>query len=367
MSTSAPPYEFTPIIDALRRGQEHEARTELAAALGAYEEAMTLLRRIPLAHPEVRRLLGVAWMNRGNALQKQQVLRTTAAATVGEASEPRIENGDTPNPAETILAYEEAIGHFETLPFETDPLCLNHLGAAWLNRGHALLVADNFAGAAESFERAIPLLQQLPLENDPAFRLNLAGAWTNLAHATLLASPEHSCFAARAALDLVAADAGTKANFAAMSLRSRRALVTALGELLQRPGAPGELASEATDTIDEGLALARHWETHGDAQLRPLAARLFRLGTQVYRIHQPHFLAEYVLENLAHPAYAADPVFRTTAEEAIARALAELQRPQLLVAGSPDAEKLLTAARSLRAAQQQLSNLPPSTTTASSA
>lgn len=367
MPDSAPQYDFTPIADALRRGQQHEGRTELAAALACYEEALTLLRRLPLAHPEVRRLLGVTWMNRGNALQKQQVLRNAAAATAGESSPGRTENTDTPNPAEAIIAYEEAIGFFETLPFDTDPLCLNHLGAAWLNRGHALLAADNYAGAAESFERAIPLLQQLPLEADPSFRLNLAGAWTNLAHATLLASPERSCFGARAAMDIVAAEAKTKLGFAAMSLRARRALVTALGELLQRPGAPGELATEATDAIDDGLALARHWETHGDTQLRPLAARLFRLGAQVYRIHQPHFLAEFVLENLAHPSYAADPVFRTTAEEAITRALAELQRPQLLVAGSPDAEKLLTAARSLRAAQQHLSTLPPSTTSASSA
>src|SRR5262249_9738077 len=135
--------------------QAHEARNEIPAALAAYEEVIAFLREEQSAEPEVRRLLGLAWMNRGNALQKLTDSSSRSAA---------------------ISAYDEAIVQFHSLPFAEDHLCLNHLGAAWLNRGHAQLLTGDFPAAAASFEHAIPLLQQLPLEANPAYRLNLAGA-----------------------------------------------------------------------------------------------------------------------------------------------------------------------------------------------
>jgi hypothetical protein len=120
----------------------------------------------------------------------------------------------------------------------------------------------------------------------------------------------------------------------------------------------GDFAAEASDAIDDGLALARECDRRGAADLRPLAARLFRLGAQLYRVHQPHFLGEFVCENLAPGAFADDAAFRAAAAEALGLALADLQRPQLMIAGSVAADRAVDTARSLRAARHFLSSLP---------
>lgn len=347
----------------LQLGQKLEAEARIADAIAAYDRAIALLRSNPSAREIAdRRALGIAWMNRGNALQK---LAPPA---------PR---------AETIRAYDEAIALFESLPYQTEPAFCHHLGAAWLNRGHALLVVQDLSGAAHAFEQSVALLQSLPLEADPYFRLNLAGAWTNLAHATFVTAPERALAAARAALAALDSADRSHEAFAAMSLRARRALVMAIGETLSRgtgsspavaSGAgrvspvdsnapdhgrdaratPVALASEATDAIEAGLALTREFEARGTVTLRPLAARLFRLGVQIYRVHQPHFLAEFILEIFSTPALAADPEFRATADAALAETLSDLQRPQLFVAGTPDSDRRREVAQSLRAAQDRL-------------
>jgi hypothetical protein len=118
-----------------------------------------------------------------------------------------------------------------------------------------------------------------------------------------------------------------------------------------------ELAGEATDAIDDGLAIARAFEARGDAQLRPLAQRLFRLGAQLYASHQPQFLSEFVLETIAAPSLAADQNFLTIAVESVTGALDQLQRAPLFAASNRDAEKLIATAHSLRAAESQLSTL----------
>jgi hypothetical protein len=282
-------------------------------------------------------------MNRGNALQK---------------------NGSSPGPREAVRSYEEAIAIFETLPIETEPAFRNHLGAAWMNRGHALIIVEDPA-AADSFERAVAQLRQLPLDSDPFYRLNLAGAWTNLAHVLLapasLNAAERSRAAARNALASLAGVEQAHEEFAAMSLRARRAQVMALGTLLAAAGQTREsitdLAGEATDVIEGGLAIAREFERRGVTQLRPLAVRLFRLGSQLYCAYQPHFLGEFLLETLGAPALAADAEFRRVADDALAVALAHLQRPQIFLADTREGEKAIATARSLRAAQLQLSTL----------
>lgn len=334
----------------VNHGQAHEARGDFSAALACYDEAVARLRGADLSAPEIRRQLGVAWMNRGNALQKVADAASLAAA---------------------VRAYDEAIAVLRTLPIDATPAHRNHYGAAWVNRGHAQLAAGDIPGAAASFEEAVAILATLPLAESPYYLLNLTGAWTNLAHARLTAPPPEtraSAFeaagdAARQALRLLAAAERTHAAFAEMGLRARRALVTALGErlvLAEVVGAPtARLASAASDAVDEGLALAREWEERGVAELRPLTLRLFRMGAQLYRLHQPHFLAEFLLETLEVPAFAADEAFRATAREAIGRALAAVNRPQLFIAGTPDADRLLTTARTLRQAADRIAKLTP--------
>jgi tetratricopeptide (TPR) repeat protein len=323
--------------ELLRCGQGLEARGDFRAALAFYDEAIATLRALPSDDLELRRVHGVAWMNRGNALQKI---------------------ADQPSLSSAVEAYDAAIALLRSLPLETIPAHRNHLGAAWLNRGHALLTAGEMPGAIASFEQAIAHLETLPLtplsDENAAHRLNLAGAHVNRAHASLGPASARSAHSARAALALLAPVERRGATFVEMSLRARRALVMAIGEQLVGARDIAALAAEASDAIDDGLALAREFHP-GGALLRPLALRLFRLGAQFYRTHQPHFLAEFVLENLTSAAFGGDAEFRVVAAETIAHALASLQRPQLLVAGTAETERKLATVQTLRAAQAQLS------------
>jgi tetratricopeptide (TPR) repeat protein len=323
-------------LDWLQQGQAMQAQGRFDEALALYDQAIGAMLPAPRTDVAARRLLGVVWMNRANALQQ-----------IGTAV----------SLADALGAYDEAIAVFETLPVDTDPLLRNHLGAAWLNRGHALLVASDRSGIA-SFEQAIAQLEKLPLDADPHFRLNLAGAWTNLANAALEHDAARARDAAQAALAHLAPVERVHEAFAAMSLRARRALVMALGALLGgASAAPATFVSEATDAIDDGLALARRFELQAGAHLRPLAQRLFRLGAQLYGTHQPHFLGEFLVEHLSAPAFAADPEFRAVAEQALGQALAATQRPQIFVAGTADAARALTTVQALREAQRQLVQL----------
>ena len=321
----------------LRHGQAHEARGEFSVALACYDEVVASLRVLPLDDAETRRLLGVAWMNRGNALQKQNEFATA------------------------VLAYDEAIALLRELP--PTSAHRNRLGAAWLNRGHALL-SHAATEATRSFKQAIAILGELPLEENPAYGLNLAGAWTNLAHTEIASAPTRARASAATAINVVLAAASDDLACAEMSLRARRALVMALGELLRVAESARQpidaLADEASGAIDSGLAIACAWEGRGIAHLRPLALRLFRLGAQLYRVHQPHFLSEFLLENLdpTRPnTFARDPEFRTAAADALAAALTELVRPRLLVADAPESMRLLETVHDLRAAQRRLAEI----------
>src|SRR5262245_60978707 len=148
----------------LQHGQSLEASGRLDEAISFYDRALA-------TNPSSPRLHALLWMNRGNALQKLASVR-------GDVDRQNLL-------VASVLAYDEAINRFAMLPLE-DPEHRNHLGAAWLNHGHALLLLEH-PEAAESFACAISHLEQLPLETGPHYRLNLAGAHTNLAH-TLLVS-----------------------------------------------------------------------------------------------------------------------------------------------------------------------------------
>lgn len=338
----------------LAAGQAHEARgisTVLAEALRYYDAAIAELRSIPGG---AARPLAIACMNRGNVLQKISAVE------------------------EAVAAYDEAIALLGALPYAEDAGLRNSLGAAWLNRGRALQlsrVPDSLAAAIRSQEEAIAVLRELPLDGPSFYSRNLAGAWLNLADALLGgAMPElgtRAADAACAAMNLVASREGSDPAFADLGLKARRALVEAIGHLLVAAGSDvivcGDLAAAASDAIDDGLALARRWETRGDGlTLRPLAVRLFRFGAELYRLHQPQFLVEFLLENLVPPAFADDGEFRQIAEEALAAALTEVSRPRILRVGDEESEKIVGLVRELAAAQRQIARQTATTSALSS-
>ena len=324
----------------LGHGQELESEGHFRAAAAVYSSWADELRERPgTAEPEMRRLLGLAWMNRGNALQKN----TAEPETLAEA----------------IASYDEAISVFETLTPGLDHRCINHLGAAWLNRGHAWMLAADLSEAADSFRRSIAVLSEAPFVARPMFRFNLAGAWTNLAHVSLERDAAYSGNSAQRALSLLRGFEHDDVSFAAMSLRARRIAVLAAGAQMRATsdGASFQaLLTVATDLVDDGLSIARQFEGGANDQLRPLASRLFALGAQLYGRHQTQFLAEFLREHLAAPAFAGDVNFRLIARQSISDALEILHRPHLHISETRDAEQRLATARALRDAQLIIEN-----------
>src|SRR5262249_17419924 len=55
---------------------------------------------------------------------------------------------------------------------------------------------------------------------------------------------------------------------------------------------------EGTDMVDDGLSLVRHWERRGVSRFRKLASDLFRFGGRVYARYQPHFVDEFIRDNI---------------------------------------------------------------------
>ena len=77
---------------------------------------------------------------------------------------------------------------------------------------------------------------------------------------------------------------------------------------------------EATDAVDDGLALVRSWEQRGGPWFRALAFDLFRFGARVYAHYQPQFLEEFIEDNmnpaLSSAGYVESPEMVLAAHEA---------------------------------------------------
>lgn len=280
---------------------------------------------------EKSRDLAVAAMNRGHALMQAGDL--TSALT----------------------AYEEAVALLDELPVAENPSWANSLGAALMNHGHLLHRAHGTARAGDalaSLDRAIAVLRELPSADNPWPRRNLAGSRLNRASLLLdLARPAEARADTLAALQLAAPHERTDLIDADLALKIRRALCDAIGQLLVAPGADQDaLASEASEFIDDGLALARFWTGRGAPQPRELVLRLFRFGAQLYRLYQPHFLAEFIEENLA----AGTPEFHAIAIREIDLALQTRPDEPYLFVGDPASERRQQTWRDLQAVRARL-------------
>ena len=336
---------------ALARGHAHESAGALAEAVRGYDEAIGILAAWPGPPPAgVCRDLGVAWMNRGNVLQRQESPRALADAD---------------------QAYERAIHLLNLLPLGTDPAFANSLGAAWLNRGRALHrggTPASVTAAVDAYATSIEILRTLPLDASPWFRINLAGAWMNKANVLLGLNEPHRISearrAAKEALALVASGEQSEPIFADIGLKARRVQCDALGQLLVTPDPLNdvtELTAEASDAVDDGLALIRHWEQKGRTGFLPLGVRLFLFGSRLYTRHQPQFVAEFILENL-YPettpgAFAAVGDFHRVATEAISQTRARLNQAGMITPGTPGADRLLAIAQALTAAETRLAEI----------
>jgi hypothetical protein len=232
----------------------------IATALASYDEAVEVLRRIPLAeNPLYPRRLALGLQNRGLALQA------------------RGREGDADLAADSF--------------------------------GEALQVLDQDASQS--------------IEDRPYLRavvwLNLA----NL-RAAQAADDAHAAArdAALQAVEAVAGLETSDINAAAAGLQARHILCRVCAQSLSQAGdeeMPADV-HEATDAVDDGLELVRNWEQRGVPHFRPLAFDLFRFGARVYARYQPQFLDEFIADNInaeaSSPGYVESPEMVMAAHEA---------------------------------------------------
>lgn len=315
-----------------------------------FERAIELRRSLPLKEdPWYRYVLAAGWMNRGDALTRL---------------------GSTENLAEALCSYDHALVLLRTLDLESNPLFRKRMALAWMNRGITLQeqgTPRSLRAALASFDEAIAVLRDPRALERADDRPILACALTNRGNALLRlepSSPASARASAEQALALIAGEEEQDLMAAETGLKARQILCRAIAfQLVDRTGTrvTEDLVAVATNVVDDGMTLARNWEARGERRYRDLAVELFRFGARAYQIHQSHFLTEFLLENLdpsqSHDAFPVNSQMHTVAGDAIARALAEIQRDGFRSLNTPQFDRFLKTLRQLRITQTRLGEL----------
>ncbi|HEX4346783.1 MAG TPA: hypothetical protein VHZ73_04385 [Vicinamibacterales bacterium] len=261
-----------------------ESTSNGEAALALFDRALELRSRLPMDVPAHAYGLAACWLNRADALARIGGLDWTTHA---------------------LGAYDEAVALLRPLALDDDVRFPRRLAIAYQNRALVLVSQDPpaTADAAATLTEAIAVLEQSGAFDDREHLL--AVVWMNLANVHAIAGTDGSDLAARHAAQhaiaqvaphereyIGAAQVGLSARVVVCQTIARRLPNVAAGDTMP------EEVHEATDFVDEGLSVVRHWEQQGPTPFRNIAADLFRFGARVYIHYQPHFLNEFVRENL---------------------------------------------------------------------
>ena len=315
-------------------------------ALEDFDHVVELRRDLPFEEEEqFRWSYAAALMHRGDALQ-------------------RIGGRDD----EARAAYDEAIGHLRQLPYQENPAALQRLALACANRG---LVAADHDEARRCFDECIELL---PSPQNPPQLITLCNALLNRGrHSLQVAGDADATVAdARRVLELVVPHERNHPSPAELALQARHlqahALVTWLDESRKGPGLAEDWVSDTTDLVEDALAVERHWEQHGLDGLRPLACELFQLGLHVYRVCQPHFFADFLVESMDPEMSPGAPFTDSNFQAAAARALRQAvnetaQRAASSTLEPEQVEKQRRILETLRNADHRLAELQQSMAT----
>jgi hypothetical protein len=288
-----------------------EARREAAIdALHCFDEALTLRRQVPASHsPFQAYLLAACLLNRADAL---------------------VRFNDVPALAAALASYDEGIDVLRPLPMGEDPRYPRRLAIACQNRGLALQMRGlegDPAAAAAAFADAMAVLEH---EHSAAIADRdylRAVVWLNLANLRAAdMAPDAHVEAREAAARAIACVRDSEANdlhAAIAGLQARHVLCRLCAHSLStaddEAGMPDDV-HDATDAVDDGLALVRGWEQRGVDGLRAAAFDLFRFGARVYARYQPQFLDEFIAENMdatvSSPGYVDDSDLKLAAHEA---------------------------------------------------
>jgi tetratricopeptide (TPR) repeat protein len=288
-----------------------DAQPAVADALVCFDRALALRRQLPIASsPVLRYGLAACWLNRADAL-----LRLADVERIPVA----------------LLAFDEAIVLLRDLPAGDDARYPRRLAIAHQNRGLALHAqgAQSIAAAIAAFEDAIAILDHEQARQIADRRYLLATVWTNLANARISENTTGSETLAREAalraMALVANSEQRDPDAAEVGLTARHLRCQAIARRLALPAVAGAPMSgavhEATDSVDDGLALVRRWEQQGVTRFRGIACDLFRFGVRVYDRYQPQFVDEFIREQSdprqSSAAYVESAELRAAVQEAL--------------------------------------------------
>jgi hypothetical protein len=349
---------------------EKNTAADLSEAVACFDVAIVLRRGLPLAaNPFFRYGLAAGWMNRGDALTRL---------------------GSPENLAAALQSYDRALEVLGGLDPDANPLFRRRVAIAWQNRGLTLQAQGPTAWpeAERSFREAMATLNHEKAAAISDRNYLLAAAWVNLANtlanapmpAGALATDQKIIWAdearrlAKQALALATPTESQEAAMAEIGFKARHILCQAIAELLMRLDQANQAnqsepagrskdkwVAEATDAVDTGMALARHWERQNIVQFRLLAPDLFRFGARIYQAYQPHFLNEFLLENLdpahAPPTLAGRPEMRAAALDGLWRSFRAIQQRGFKNLNTPEFDALLEQLRELRVIEEHLQAL----------
>lgn len=261
-----------------------------------------------------------------------------------------------------LRSFEEAIALRERLPLAENPGFRYGLAAGWLGRGDVLMrlgAPENFREAASCCEKAIDLLKNVPAGDDGSWLRRLAIAWANLGDASLRTEPAAAAAArdaAERALGLLAPIESRDTGAAEVGLKARHVLCQSIGMLLAENGPGGaELFDTLTDTIEDALRVAQNLA----GALLPHATQFYFLGAVAYERHQPHFLAEFLMEHLrpGGPEGVPDPARLAIAAEALARARHRLRSVDFASLATPEGIRRLEILNEVKEAEETIQAL----------
>ena len=290
------------------RLMEADELDRLDEAVECFGQALALRRQLPDTVPRYGFGLAACWLNLADAL---------------------VRRGDPARLADALDAYDQGIAAVSRLPLAEDPRYPRRLAIGFQNRALALRGRgrESLGPATASFLDAVDVLEQDCSASIPDRSQLLATVWVNIAdtHAPY-ASSSSSALAFNAvdrAIRLVADREDAEPEAATVGLKARHVRCLALAVALSSE-LPDEqrtaLVHDATDAVDDALALVRRWEQKGIGAFRGLASDLVRFGARVYAQYQPQFLEEFITEQTdaagSSPAFVECEEMRAAADEA---------------------------------------------------
>lgn len=290
------------------------AKETLEQATKCFLQSIDILEKLPWKeNPRYQHQLAATWLNLGNAYSRQ---------SHPQKPEQR-----------TIDAYEKALETIDELD-KTEAAIGALVASVRSSLGRALMWSteqEHLNLAIASFDETIRALAGIKEKKDPRLVIEMGSAHANRANLFSRAQPnqqtvQETISSAEYALKIATPNEKTHLVAAEISLSARRSYCHAFGMLIgnQPEEKQAELHDKASDLLEDGLKLVAHWEQKGAQGLRQSAQHLFHLGCAFYCTQQPHFLPEFIKDNL--DLEKPDPVMRQSAEKIIGEAIERVKK-----------------------------------------